>query len=233
MFLWMLLACVIGYEQSGGMTTLSIEQTNATQYYYYEKAIKSSLKILSIDKDGLEVGHGSGNYFSIGQHKFIISAAHIIEDGLDNVVQEGDFRVKLQVVKKFEELDIVILMPGRELKTTKAVDYRTTKKLDITGDAVVYAGYPAELDKSVFNGSIASSGLTSLMMQSFALPGASGSVVFDNKGMVVGVLSAIKIGYSNVSPFPQLHPGLVFVNRLRNHDRYILEEIIVKWKSSQ
>jgi len=69
------------------------------------------------------------------------------------------------------------------------------------------------------------------MMQSFALPGASGSVVFDNKGMAVGVLSAIKVGMHNLSPFPQLHESLVYVNRLTDYDRYKLEELIVQWKS--
>jgi len=69
------------------------------------------------------------------------------------------------------------------------------------------------------------------MMQSFALPGASGSVVFDNKGMAVGVLSAIKVGTHNLSPFPQLHESLVYVNRLTDYDRYKLEGLIVQWKN--
>ena len=68
-------------------------------------------------------------------------------------------------------------------------------------------------------------------MQSFALPGASGSVVFDNKGLVVGVLSAIKVGYHGLGPWPQLHGSLVYVNRLNFYDKYMLEELLVKWKN--
>lgn len=86
------------------------------------------------------------------------------------------------------------------------------------------------MDKSVFHGTISTYGTYSFMMQSFALPGASGAVVFDNKGMPIGVLSAIKMGSYGISPFPQLHGSLVYVNRLRQYDKYVLEEMLVKWK---
>jgi len=126
---------------------------------------------------------------------------------------------------------LAFFIPKRDLTSVRPVSYRTSKKLDITGDSVVYAGFPADLEKSVFHGTVALTDRTCFMMQSFALPGASGSVVFDNKGMVVGVLSAIKVGMHNLSPFPQLHESLVYVNRLTAYDRYKLEELILQWKS--
>ena len=69
------------------------------------------------------------------------------------------------------------------------------------------------------------------MMQSFALPGSSGSIVFDNKGKAVGVLSALKMGMYGYSPYPQIHPTLVYVARLDKYDRNIIKGILVKWKS--
>lgn len=229
--LWLMLSCVLGYQQDGELTTLSIEQTRSAHYFYYDKALQSSIKILSINKDGDEVGHASGNYFKIGHHKFIISAAHILEEGVDNVVLDYHNKTKLHLAVLDTENDIAVFVPEKNLKSIRAVDYRTNKELDLTGKMVVHAGHPADLNKSVFHGSVASCGVTDFMMQSFALPGSSGSVVFDNKGSVVGVLSAIKMGIHGYSPFPQLHAGLVYVNRLRQYDRYKLEELIVKWKN--
>ena len=36
MFLLTMLACIVGYEKDAGVTTVSIEQTRAAHYYYYE-----------------------------------------------------------------------------------------------------------------------------------------------------------------------------------------------------
>jgi hypothetical protein len=103
---------------------------------------------------------------------------------------------------------------------------------DILGLTVVYAGFPSDVEKSVFHGSVSSYSKNQLLMQSFALPGASGSVIFDNKGRVVGVLSAVKLGFYEFSVAPQIHPGLVQVMRLRDYDRRRIKEIIVQWKDS-
>lgn len=232
MFLWMLLACVIGYERDGGSTTLSFEQTKSAHYYYFDKAIQSSMKIYSMNKNGEILGHGSGNYFKIGQHNFIVSAAHIVVENERNIVIDYNRHVELELFLIDIENDIAFFIPQEDLKTIKAVDYRVNKEMDLTGQIVTYAGFPAELNKSVFHGFVSSCFEYDLMLQSFALPGASGSVIFDNKGMVIGVLSALKVGYHSTSPYPQLHAGLVYVSRLRRYDRYKLEEIIVKWKSS-
>lgn len=233
MFLWMVLSCILGYEQDGGLATLSIEQTKSAHYFYYDKAIQSSIRIFSLNDKNEIVGHGSGNYFKIGQHRFIVSAAHVVEEGIINAVLDYGTEVKLELVHLDVESDVAFFVPEKKLNTVRAVDYRVNKQLDLTGETVIYAGFPADLNKSVFNGSVASCTTNSLMVQSFALPGASGSVVFDNKGMVVGIVSALKVGYHGISPFPQLHAGLIYVGRLRAYDRYTLEEIIVKWKSSQ
>lgn len=233
--LWLLfLSCIFGYQEEGNLTTLSIEQTYAAHYHNYSKAIDSSLKIAVFDSDFKEVGHGSANYFKIGQHKFIMTAAHVVADPeFPAYVVRENIYIRLDTVYLDELNDIAILVPAKELKNIKPTDYRTNKELDITGLTVVHAGYPSDLGLSVFNGTVASCSLNSVMMQSFALPGSSGSIVFDNKGRVVGVLSALKMGMYGYSPYPQVHPTLVYVSRVRNYSRYDIKEILVKWKNSK
>ena len=232
MFLWTLLACTLGYDHSDKEVSLSFQQTKSAHHFYFDKALESSVKIV-MTKGGQEVGHASGNYFKIGQHKFIISAAHIVSVGEVLVATDYINVVELSVVHIDVFNDIAILIPKKDLKSIRAINYVTNKELQIIGDTVVYAGFPASVGQSVFHGTVASCDLNSLLIQSFALPGASGSVIFDNKGMVIGVLSAIQMGYNNQSPWPQLHAGLVYASRLREYDRYKIEEIIVKWKSSR
>ena len=46
--LWMLLSCTLGYQEDDGLKSISVEQTHTVHHYNYDKAIKSSLRILSL-----------------------------------------------------------------------------------------------------------------------------------------------------------------------------------------
>ena len=47
MLLSLILACTLGYNHDNEGVSLSFEQTAATHYFYYDKAIESSVRILS------------------------------------------------------------------------------------------------------------------------------------------------------------------------------------------
>ena len=229
--LWFLLSCVIGYEEDANHKAITFEQSYAAHHYKFSKAVDSSLKIVTISSEGEVLGHGSGNYFKIGRHRFVITAAHVTRQSKVTMAVDEGRLVLLEKIYVDEERDIAILIPAAEMKT-KPVNYRTNNDSDILGLTVVYAGFPSDVEKSVFHGSVSSYSKNQLLMQSFALPGASGSVIFDNKGRVVGVLSAVKLGFYEFSIAPQIHPGLVQVMRLRDYDRRRIKEIIVQWKDS-
>ena len=230
--LWMFLSCVLGYQEDGALTTISIEQTQAAHHYKFDKALKSSLRIVTVNEDFETTGHGSGNYFKIGKHKFVLTAAHLVGDD-ELYIDDVNFYIKLKPVFIDKISDVAIFIPDEHPEGSKAIEYRINKKKNIAGLTVVHAGYPAALRKSIFNGLIATCSENSFIMQSFALPGSSGSVVFDNSGKVVGVLSAVKMGYSGMSPFPEMYPTLVYVARTHTYDRAWLKERLVEWKSSK
>lgn len=231
--LWMLLSCTLGYQEDDGLKSISIEQTHSAHHYNYDKALKSSLRIVSLDEEFVQIGHGSGNYFKIGKHRFILTAAHVVTDSDAVFLDDGDNYIAADVMHIDSKLDIAILVPKHEMKNSTAIEYRPNNKKDLTGLSVVYAGYPADLDKSIFNGMVSSCSYNNFSMQSFALPGASGSVVFDNSGRVLGVLTAIKMSYNALSPFPQMHPALVYVTRVNYYSRKSIRELLVKWKASK
>jgi len=231
--LWMLLSCTLGYQEDDGLKSISIEQTHSAHHYNYDKPLRSSLRIVSLDEEFVQIGHGSGNYFKIGKHRFILTAAHVVTDSDAVFLDDGDNYIAADVMHIDSKLDIAILVPKHEMKNSTAIEYRPNNKKDLTGLSVVYAGYPADLEKSIFNGMISSCSYNNFSMQSFALPGASGSVVFDNSGRVLGVLTAIKMSYNALSPFPQMHPALVYVTRVNYYSRKSIRELLVKWKTSK
>ena len=231
--LWMLLSCTLGYQEDDGLKSISIEQTYSAHHYNYDKPLRSSLRIVSLDEEFVQIGHGSGNYFKIGKHRFILTAAHVVTDSDAVFLDDGDNYIAADVMHIDSKLDIAILVPKHEMKNSTAIEYRPNNKKDLTGLSVVYAGYPADLEKSIFNGMISSCSYNNFSMQSFALPGASGSVIFDNSGRVLGVLTAIKMSYNALSPFPQMHPALVYVTRINYYSRKSIRELLVKWKASK
>ncbi len=230
--LWMFLSCMLSFQEEENLKTISVEQTQAAHHFNYSKAIKSSVRLVVVNDDKVELGHASGNYFKVGRHHFILTAAHAVADGeFLMYVEDGAVMVPIEVAHYDKENDLAIVVPSIKLTTIKPIDYRINKKIDITGETVVHAGYPADLGLSVFNGTVSICAESNFMMQSFALPGSSGSVVFDNKGRIVGVLSALKMGYYGHSPFPQLHSTMVYVARTRQLSRKDIKGIIVKWNS--
>ena len=68
-------------------------------------------------------------------------------------------------------------------------------------------------------------------MQSFALPGSSGSVVFDFWGRAIGVLSAVSVGVSSVNPFPELVETAVHVQKIQDLDHDFIKELFKNERS--
>ena len=231
--LWLLLSCILGVSTEGEQTTISLEHTKAIHYVNTNNALKSAVRLAAYDKYGKEVAHGSGNYFKIGGDHFIVTVAHNIVSGTSLEVQDGYRSYKLYPVVVDVNRDIAILIPEAKLKEAKAVDYRVEFSNDMTGETVVYTGYPADIGKSTFTGTIANDQRYMMIIQSFALPGSSGSVVFNQKGRPVGIINALRLGMYDFNPFPQMHATLVYCTKLRDYDRYAVRELINLWKKSR
>lgn len=225
----LLLSCLLSYEVDKNQTLIGIEQTKAVRHINFDYGYKSSVKIEVIE-GGMLTGHGSGNYFKIGKERFIITAGHVITGGSAFFIRDKEEVVFLDLVYMDPHNDIAILVPYRKLESVKAVNYRINEKKDILGQSVNYTGYPSDLPKTLFTGTISHSGIDHAIMQSFAIPGSSGSVVFDNGGRVIGVLSAVKVGMYELSPFPRLEENLVYIERLSRFSRKRTKEIVEKWR---
>lgn len=231
MFLF-LLSCLLSHESDLGHTTLSLEQTKAISHVNFKYGHKSSVKI-EVLHEGLVSGHGSGNYFKIGKHKFIITAGHVIHDASAVFVLDSGEPVLLELAYTDPYSDLAILIPSRDLFEIKTVEYRNCRKQDILGKTVNYTGYPSDLPKTSFTGTVSHSGVGYAIIQSYAVPGSSGSVVFDNSGRVVGIVNAVKIGHYGLSLFPRLEENVVFIERMTEFNKKNIVEIIKLWGKSK
>ena len=225
-----LLSCLLSYELEQDKQTISLEQTQAVRHVNYRHGYDSSVKINSIEA-GLITGHGSGNYFKIGKERFIITAAHVLRESAVFFIQDKGEAVFLEPIYSDMFYDMAILVPHRELSDIKPVEYRINKKKDILGMTVNYTGYPSDLPKVMLSGVVSHSGLSYAIIHSYAAPGSSGSIIFDNSGRAIGVVSAVKVGMYGLSPFPTLEEDIIYVERLIGFDRGKIKRILKLWRN--
>ena len=190
MFLF-LFACLVsgGFDEDG--VELHIDKNDLQLCHDVStNSQKSSLKIAIMIGEEV-IGHGSGNYFKLGKHRFVLTAAHVAMSEYDVKIMDGDKLIEVVLVFADVERDIAILVPKEELYSVTPHRWSVDDNEDILGKSVNYTGHPSGLGKLIIRGVVSAYSDEGFIMQSFALPGSSGSVVFDNHGKVLGVGSAV------------------------------------------
>ena len=177
--------------------------------YAYESSV-----VIRAFQDDIAIGIGSGNYFKLGEHRFIITAAHVVDgDHTLMVVERSLDMTGVRVAYIDRASDIAILVPEKKLKYTKAVPFRIDKKQHM-GEKVYHCGHPSGEGWHLSEGTLTGLRPDFLMLNSFAWPGSSGSVVFDERGRVLGVLSHILVD----GPFglPAMVEHIVMAGNIKN-----------------
>ena len=188
-----------------------------------DHSLSSSVKL--VIKKGEDRGHASGNYFKYGKNKFIITAAHVVGSG-EIWVEDRNEIVKAEVLWVDADRDIAIIRPMGELNKTKPIKFKINTDNNKVGTIIRYAGYPSNLNKMVLSGMVAQQNEVRIVLQCFALPGSSGSVIFDERGKAVGVLSAVSVQMNPFIGVPELEENIVYAGRLDFITRVFLKEVL-------
>lgn len=159
-------------------------------------AYESSVIINRFDEKG-NLSMGSGNYFKIKQHRFIMTAAHVAEEtGALMITEKNGNSTIADVVLIDYHHDIAILFPREYLEFTKPIKYKIENNPRI-GQEVVYCGHPNDALFSSVKGIVSTYEKGWILINSFAWPGSSGSIIFTEEGKVVGVVSSVSVGSSS------------------------------------
>ena len=228
-YLLLLFSCLVTLETDDNRTAVTFEQAQTTKAFSNKTPLASSGKIL-VMKGETMLGHGSGNYFKSGRYKFILTAAHVINHPYETYIIDGEELVRLIPIHLDLNRDLAVLVPERELWEIEAQWFRVNRNNDLIGKTIYYAGFPQDLGKSLFKGFVSKDSDKRMLVQSFALPGSSGSVVFDFWGRAIGVLSAVSVGVSSVNPFPELVETAVHVQKIQDYDHDFIKELFERVK---
>ena len=170
-------------------------------------AFESSVIVFSI---GLQKGSsGSGNLVIIDGETYIVTAAHVVEDSIfATAVEKNGNSLPIEIVKVDKVKDVALLKPLIPLQASKPAKIKI-KDDNLIGKPVVHCGHPASYTFNVSQGVISGYHNGYYLISSMALPGASGSIIFGERGDTIGIVSAV--GVIGAGESIQLTDNLVFV----------------------
>lgn len=185
-----------------------------------KQSYRSSVVVFSTKEEEI-LGSGSGNYFRYKNKSFIVTAAHVIDnEGTIYIGEKNIDVVKATIVYVDKERDIAIIQPNEKLKSTKAIRFKPSKKTYI-GEPTYHTGHPDGESWHLSDGLVSKIGSDFSILNTFAWPGSSGSVVFNRAGDAIGIISAIKI--SSPMGIPDMIEHIVIVSNIGNLN---IEEIL-------
>ena len=203
----LLLACPSKVEEATASDNVKqLEYVSIKRNSALRKSRASSVEVSAYDDYGTMVS-GSGAYVKYRNEYFVLTAAHVVAGSKVAMVSYGKEKIIAEVFYIDETSDIALLsLEGMFTRT--ALQWRTAHP--VIGGHVIYTGFPNMYDNLTIEGYISGSHSGRLVMHSYAWGGASGSVVLNQHGAIVGVVSAIDIGHG-VAGHPQLVEDLVIV----------------------
>ncbi len=157
-----------------------------------QRSRDSTVKIITTTVRGQYMG--SGLYFLHQDKSYVLTAAHVVShDGLVLVVRGKD-TIMANVVYFDSKRDLAVLSVPK-MGDWGSVEFDPIKEPPGVGEECFYSGFPNDRTMMTIGGKVA--GYTrsgNIILNSYAWSGSSGSAVFDSKGRILGVVSAIVIG---------------------------------------
>lgn len=161
-------------------------------------AARSTPAVVSIRTE-----HSLGTGFVVSNDGLVASNLHVVAGNSKILVTLADHR-EFEVVEVFNgdrERDLVILrIEAHRLPAVSLGDSSAIRP----GDSVVAIGHPLGLEDTVSNGLVSGirhvdDHLTVLQISAPIAPGSSGGPIFNDRGEVIGVATAILLGGQNIN----------------------------------
>ena len=224
--LWGLLlffSCQTTVASDGNSTTVEFYRTT-THSKGIRNAINSSV-VVHCFEGGEYQSKGSGNYFKIGNKKFILTASHVVE-GCDDVqlMNKPKSLVTAKTIYQDKERDIAILTADQKLYDVLPIEYYS--KAPELGERVYFMGHPDEINFFLFEGLVSLDSTDEFFLHSTGWGGVSGAIVFNRTGRVFGVTKAVKVTFSPATGFPRLLEDMVLVSKVDHLTRAKIREIM-------
>lgn len=192
---------------------LTVQEVSLLNSHFIEISREATVRVVAPYGD-IGTSSGSGAYIRHKREHLVITAAHVVEGNIKVLVSVGNKSVSAEVIFFDKEADIAILRPEEELNR-RPIPWAVSELY--YGQEVVYTGFPNGYDNLTVKGYISGNIDGRIVLHSYAWGGASGSLVIDRRGKVVGIVSAVDLG-KGMFGMPQIVEDLVIVAPVRDLD---------------
>ena len=168
-------------------------------------------------------GHGSGSLVKYKDLTLVFTARHVAQHalGTNYLISKNNENVMAKLMYQSATADIAILILTESFKdhSVKPMSWAPSKTYDV-GKTIVYSGFPSSHQLMSFDGRIAgyevdSLGNAHLIVNTYGWFGCSGSVMYDEKGKIIGILYGVDIEYY---PGIQINENMIWVAPIKNID---------------
>ena len=145
-------------------------------------------------------GRGSGSLVRYRGTQLVITAQHVAsgEIGSLYMIQKEKEIKSGELIYSDLTNDIAILLLKNEFESVEPMRFSTTRKIPDVGEEITYSGYPSSHNIMTYRGRVAGyenieGAGNQILLHTFGWFGCSGSVVFNSRGNIVGVLWGIDL----------------------------------------
>ena len=197
----MLFGCTpVDCDIDGLPTFKNIEHVSLFNSGLEHRSRNAAVKIASFDAWGNKIS-GSGAYVTYKGEHYILTAAPVV-DGSPSAMITGDKEIIIGEVAFIDSYSDIALVSIAGMMTKEPIRWRVADKYNI-GDEVIYSGYPNSMGLLTIRGHVAGYDGFRTVIHSYIWKGASGSLVLDRHGKIVGVVSAVSVG-TDLTNFPTI-----------------------------
>jgi hypothetical protein len=160
-------------------------------------------------------GHGSGSYIKYKDVHLVITAQHVADGPIGTnylASHKGESHIAVLIYSDPKE-DIALLYVANPFDTIEPMKFKPQEKTASVGTEIYYSGYPSRHKLMSFRGRVAGyedgPGIGKhIILQTYGWFGCSGSVIYDYKGHIVGVLYGVDVEYY---PDIQVQENMIWV----------------------
>jgi len=182
--------------------------------------IEKKVRQASVKVSRFGGGHGSGSVINYKGMHLVLTAQHVAEDDIGTLYYVENAAESLVGVLIYadEVHDFALLYLPTKFVNVEPMKYSPVDSIVEVGDQVLYSAYPSDHQLLSFRGRVAGYESlrgrgTQIILHTYGWFGCSGSVIYDPKGNIVGVLWGIDM---EQYPGTQAIEDIIWVSPIKN-----------------